>query len=88
MMITFLNIIDIDRFFQVIDACNDSISFKTSESRYVDIRHNNLIKEMLEMSCCRYGIERLELYVKCSDDLMRLMRYMMDCHCKSSICNQ
>lgn len=87
-MMTFYHIVNVDRFFEVIDACAGGIFFQASESQYVDIRHNDLIKKLLEISCSRHGVERLDLYIESIEDQAILLRYMMDCHCKSSICNK
>ncbi len=87
-MMTFYNIVDIGRFFQVIDTCASGIFFQTSESQLIDIRHNDLIKKLLKLSCSRHGVERLDLHVKCVDDITKLLRYMMECHYESSIFNR
>jgi len=86
-MMTFYHIEGIDRFFRVIDACVGGIFFQMSEGQYTDIRHNCLIKRLLEISCGRHGVEKLVLYVENVDDRTRLLQYMMECHCESSICN-
>lgn len=87
-MMTFYHIVDIDRFFRVIDVCADGIFFQVSDGQYVDIRQNCLIKRLLEISCSRHGVEKLVVYVENVNDRARLLQYMMECHCESSICNQ
>lgn len=85
---TFYHIVDIGRFFELIDACVGGIFFQVCEGQYVDIKHNGHIKKLLEISCSRHGVEKLDLYIENIEDQARLLRYMMDCHCKNSIRNQ
>lgn len=79
-MMTFYHIADMNCFFQVIDTCIGGIFFQADENRYVDIRHNSLIKKLLAMSCQMYGVEKLELYVENTDDQAKLLQYMIDNH--------
>ncbi len=87
-MTTFFHITDINRFFRVIDACKDGIFLQTHEGHYVDIRNNSLIKTLLTMSCGRNGVEKLDVRVTNANDMINLLRYMMDCNCKNSLYNQ
>ena len=87
-MMTFYHIGDIECFFRVIDACSGGIFFQVSEGQHVDIRHNCLIKRLLEISCSRHGVEKLVVYVESLNDRARLLQYMVECYCESSICNQ
>lgn len=87
-MITFYHIMDIDRFFQVINVCAGSIFFKTGEGCYVDIKHNGLIKNLLMASCGHHGVERLDLYIENSEDMAKLIQYMMECVLETSVSKQ
>lgn len=77
MMMTFYHIKNIDHFFQVINTCAGGVFFQTNENQFIDIRHNELVKKLLELSCSPYGIERLDIYIECADDRVRLLQYMM-----------
>lgn len=84
-MMTFYHIQNIDRFFQIIDACVGGVFFQAGNDQYVDIRNNGLVKNLLVASGGQHGVDKLDLFAECQDDRMRLVRYMMDCNNRSSI---
>ena len=78
-MVTFYQIRDTDRFFNMIDNCIGRVLLRSSDEQMVDLRRNVHIKELLSMSCCSQGIKKLVLTIEDCQDMPRVLNYLIGC---------
>jgi len=82
-MVTFYQIRDIDKFFDMIDSCTGRVLLKSSDNQMIDLRKNALIKELLLMTCGDRVIDRLALFIENKNDMPQIQRYLMECYSRS-----
>ena len=84
-MVTFYNIKDINKFFNMIDCCSGRVLIKNIDEQIIDLRENTLARELLSMVCSCCGIDKLVLTFEDNKDMPRVQRYLMECHSRSSL---
>jgi len=84
-MVTFYNIKDIDKFFKTIDSCKGRVLLKSSDNQMIDLRKNVIVRELLDMIYETQGIDKLALVIEDNQDMLKIMRYLMECNSNSSL---
>lgn len=78
-MIIFYDVQNINSLFDMFDQCAEPIYVESTGSEKVDVRSNQLIKELLLNACQERGIEELKVKVESVSDMPRIINYMMGC---------
>jgi len=78
-MVTFYQIRDTDKFFNMIDNCIGRVLLRSSDKQMVDLRKNAHIKELLSMLVGSQGISKLVLTIEDCRDMPRVLNYMIGC---------
>jgi len=84
-MATFYQIQNVDNLFNMLDKCVGAIFITSSAGDKVDIRNSPLIRELLTNACQKHGIETLNIIVENSQDIPRILSYLLGCNCRAAI---
>jgi len=78
-MVTFYNICNIDKFLKMINGCIGRVMFVASDGCCIDIKNNNLLRELINVICHDNCLDKLTLKIENQQDMPRILNYLLSC---------